>query len=246
MVYLMGDAPRQPQPRSVPKSKYTRAPDLGPPANVDCPLVGRCRSPSLSPAVAERLPSPMKRWVIWLFVVWVGLDAWLARWWWLNRRERRADLHILAAARQYRVEPALVKAVTWRESRFREDARGGAGEIGLMQVGRLAAQEWATSEKRRLFHHHDLLDPELNTRAGTWYLAKLLRRYTGTDLPEAYALADYNAGRANVLRWIQGPASTNSAAFLAAMDFPGTRDYIRTILEQRARYREAPTTSGLP
>lgn len=179
----------------------------------------------------------MKRWAIWLFVVWVGLDAWLARWWWLARRERRAEVHIHAAARQYRVEPALVKAVTWRESRFCEDARGGAGEIGLMQVGRLAAQEWATAEKIRSFQHLDLFDPALNTRAGTWYLAKLLRRYAGTDRPEAYALADYNAGRANVLRWLRGPASTNSEAFLATMDFSGTRDYIGSILEQRARYR---------
>ncbi len=192
---------------------------------------------SIAP-LTNGMRSPMKRWVIWLFAVWVGLDAWLARWWWLDRRERRADVHILAAARQYRVEPALVKAVTWRESRFREDARGGAGEVGLMQVGRLAAQEWATAEKRRSFQHHDLLDPALNTRAGTWYLAKLLRRYASTDLPEAYALADYNAGRANVLRWIQGPAATNSTAFLASMDFPGTRDYIGAILEQRARYRD--------
>lgn len=179
----------------------------------------------------------MKRWAIWLVVIWVGLDAWLARWWWLDRRERRAEEHILAAARRYQVEPALVKAVTWRESRFRENARGGAGELGLMQIGRLAAEEWATAEKRRSFQHLDLLDPALNTQAGSWYLAKLLRRYASTDLPEAYALADYNAGRANVLRWIRGPGATNSTAFLAAMDFSGTRDYIASILRQRDHYR---------
>ncbi len=179
----------------------------------------------------------MKRWVIWLGAAWIGLDAWLIRWWWLDRREHHAETHLLAAAREYRVDPALVKAVAWRESRFRDDARGGAGEIGLMQIGKLAAQEWATAEKRLPFEHGDLFDPALNARAGTWYLGKLLKRYAGTNLPEAYALADYNAGRANVLRWIRGPASTNSAAFLESMDFSGTRDYIAAILQQRSRYR---------
>jgi len=172
-----------------------------------------------------------------LLIVWIGLDAWLARWWWLARRERRAEIHLTAAAIRYSVEPALVKAVAWQESRFREDVRGSAGEMGLMQVGRLAAEEWAAAERIRPFQHQDLLDPALNARAGTWYLAKLIRRYSRTDRPEAYALADYNAGRANVLRWIGGSAATNSAAFLETMDFRSTRAYIEAILRQRDRYR---------
>lgn len=176
-------------------------------------------------------------WVFWLVVVWIALDALLARWWWLERLEQRAEVHLLAAARQYGVEPALVKAVAWRESRFREDARGGAGELGLMQVGALAGEEWAQAEKIRGFRKADLLDPATNTRAGAWYLAKLLRRYPQTDNPAAFALADYNAGRANVLRWLKGPAATNSAAFLEAMDFPTTRDYVQSVLGRRERYR---------
>jgi hypothetical protein len=50
------------------------------------------------------------------------------------------------------------------------------------------------------------------------------------------ALADYNAGRSNVLRWNKGAASTNSALFLQQMDFPGTREYIRSILKRKPRY----------
>lgn len=175
-------------------------------------------------------------WIV-LVVVWVGLDAWLARWWFMTRREQRAEVHILNAARQYAVDPALVKAVVWRESRFREDARGTSGELGLMQVGAMAADEWAQAEKRTTFLHPDLLDPQRNTQAGTWYLGKLLRRYQRTDLPEAFALADYNAGRANVLRWIAGSGSTNAEVFLGQMDFPTTREYVRSILRQRDSYR---------
>lgn len=175
---------------------------------------------------------------IWLVLAWLALDAWLAHWWWERRREQRAEVHILAAARRYAMDPALVKAVVWRESRFREDARGTSGELGLMQVGALAAQEWAASEKLAGFEHAQLLDPSRNALAGTWYLARLLKRYPHTDNPVAYALADYNAGRMNVLRWLKGEATTNSAAFLELMDFPTTRQYVRTVLERRDGYRE--------
>ncbi|MCC6234824.1 MAG: lytic transglycosylase domain-containing protein [Verrucomicrobiales bacterium] len=174
---------------------------------------------------------------IWLVVLWIGVDAWLARWWWERRREQRAEVHILGAARRYEMDPALVKAVVWRESRFHEDARGTSGEVGLMQVGALAAREWAEAEKMAGFQHLDLLDPARNALAGTWYLARLLRRYPQTDNPVAYALADYNAGRVNVLRWLKGPAATNSTAFLEAMDFPTTRRYVESVLERRAEYQ---------
>ncbi len=176
------------------------------------------------------------RW-IWLVLAWLAVDAWLARWWWERRREQRAEVHILAAARRYGMDPALVKAIVWRESRFREDARGTSGEVGLMQVGALAAREWAEAERVDGFQHLDLLDPSRNAMAGTWYLARVLKRYPQTDNPVAYALADYNAGRMNVLRWNKGPATTNSAAFLEAMDFPSTRQYVRMVLERRDRYR---------
>ena len=45
----------------------------------------------------------------------------------------------------------------------------------------------------------ELYDPAKNTMAGSWYLRKLIGRYGNTDNPLAYALADYNAGRNNVL-----------------------------------------------
>ncbi|MCI0744213.1 MAG: transglycosylase SLT domain-containing protein [Verrucomicrobia subdivision 3 bacterium] len=152
-------------------------------------------------------------------------------------REHSQDRHILAAAKKYGVDPALVKAVVWRESRFDPRVRGDAGEIGLMQVGKLAAEEWAEAENKKFFRHAELYDAGKNTDAGTWYLRKMLRRYAHTDRPAAYALADYNAGRSNVLRWNKGAASTNSAAFLKQMDYPGTRAYVEAILKRWEKYK---------
>src|SRR6476661_6205316 len=92
--------------------------------------------------------------------------------WLRHRSEARYDQQILAAAQRYRVDPALIKAVIWRESRFDCRVRGKAGEIGLMQVREDAAFEWAEAEKLPAFRHEEITDPEKNIRCGTFYLAK--------------------------------------------------------------------------
>ena len=161
----------------------------------------------------------------------------IAYWGWDYRRERRFDPLILAAANRYQIDSALVKAVVWRESRFDPAARGRAGELGLMQIRADAAAEWAAAERIPSFEHRACLDPATNTLAGAWYLKKLLARYQETDNPAAYALADYNAGRSNVLKWLQGPAATQSGVFIAQIGFPATRDYVRATLRRAERYR---------
>lgn len=171
----------------------------------------------------------------------IGVAAWL---WLRNQREHRHDGVIRQAAQRYGLEPALVKAVVWQESKFDELARGRAGEIGLMQVRETAALEWAESERIWPFDHEQLVSPRTNTLAGTWYLAKLMKRYPRCDNPLPYALADYNAGRSHVLRWNKGEAATNSQAFLAQMDFPTTRHYIDAVQQQLEKYRvEFPKSS---
>lgn len=186
------------------------------------------------------------RWQIGLvcgvILVWTSfglLDRWYER-----RKEQRYDSLILQTARRYQVDPALVKAVVWRESKFNPKVRGRAGEIGLMQIGPLAAQEWAQAETGRAVFDGNLFEPETNLRVGTWYLGKLLKRYARTDHPVPYALADYNAGRSNLLRWNKGPAQTNSALFIAQIGFPSTQEYVRAVLERSELYREKFRNKG--
>ena len=161
----------------------------------------------------------------------------VAYWFREGQLERSQDTPIRVAAQRYGVEPALIKAVVWRESKFHAQARGRAGEIGLMQLREEAAQEWADAERVGGFEHEHCLDARTNILAGTWYLRKLLRRYLQADDPIPYALADFNAGRANVLKWNHGAAATNSAAFIAQIGFPGTRDYVRSVMRRCERYR---------
>ncbi len=178
-----------------------------------------------------------KRWWPYALAVLLLVDAVAVYQWWCDRRERSQDGPIKAAARRYGVEPALIKAVVWRESRFDPRAVGSAKEIGLMQIRLPTAQEWAAAERVPQFDPVNLFDPRTNTLVGAWYLRKLLARYGQTDNAAVYALADYNAGRKNVLRWNRGSAATSSRAFLKAMDFPGTRQYITAVLGRRQRYR---------
>src|ERR1043165_6254647 len=157
--------------------------------------------------------------------------------WWNSQLEHSQDNPIQLAAARYGVEPALVKAIVWRESRFNPSVRGRAQELGLMQIREEAAQEWADAEHITGFEHAQCLDPQTNVLAGTWYLKKLLKRYKQTDNPIPYALADYNAGRGNVLKWNPGEAATNSAVFIEQIGFPGTKVYVKSVMNRYNRYR---------
>jgi soluble lytic murein transglycosylase len=177
-----------------------------------------------------------RRRVLLLFLL-LGFGGIALYWWRQGWLERSQDVPIRAAAQKYGVEPALVKAVVWRESRFNPRVRGQANEFGLMQLQEASAHEWADAEHIKGFKHEDCFDPGTNTMAGTWYLRKLLKRYAQTDDPVPYALAEYNAGRGNVLKWNKGAAATNSGEFKGQIGFPGTKAYVEEVMGRYEKYR---------
>ncbi len=80
-------------------------------------------------------------------------------------RFQQYDKLIAAVAAQHRLDPMLVKAVVWRESRFDPQKYGTAGERGLMQVSQKAANEWAPSTIGR-FSRNRSLSRSLSTMPG--------------------------------------------------------------------------------
>ncbi len=150
------------------------------------------------------------------------------------RRHHRYDKYIRAVSLQNGVDPDLVRAVIWRESRFNPHCVGRAGEVGLMQVTELAAQEWAEANGIQQLTRRNLANPYVNIRAGTWYLARALRYWSNRPDPIPFALAEYNAGRSNALRWARRARSSEAEHFVRAITYPSTRQYIRDIL---IRYR---------
>jgi soluble lytic murein transglycosylase len=143
---------------------------------------------------------------------------------------------IRQASQRYGVAPELIKAVIWRESQFQPRKVGLQGERGLMQITENAATDWAHAEKIQTFVFTDLFDPKVNIEAGTWYLDRALTHWSAKDNPLPFALAEYNAGRTRVRRWVEdsGLGKTAGAGDLqAVMDFPTTKSYIAAIT---ARY----------
>jgi soluble lytic murein transglycosylase len=176
-----------------------------------------------------------RRWILLsIFILVAGAAFYL---WRQERIEKQFLPQIGVAARRYGVDPLLIRAVVWRESRFHPEARGTRGEIGLMQIQENSAREWADAEHIQPFAHEQCFDPGTNVFAGTFYLGRLLRRYNGADDAVPYALADYNAGRSNVLKWKSAGAATNSALFLKQIGFGTTRDYVKSVMRRYALYR---------
>lgn len=128
-------------------------------------------------------------------------------------------------ATQYSLEPNLVAAVIYAESRFLAGQESRAGALGLMQLLPTTAESIARSLGDNEYTSENLLEPKRNIRYGTYYLKYLLDKYGG-DLD--LALAAYNAGETNVDRWQKQGMD----------DFPfqETRDFVAKVRQAKSMY----------
>ncbi len=164
-------------------------------------------------------------------------DALYSSYEWLSpARFQQYDLIITSVAVERRLDPMLIKAVVWRESRFDTKKYGSAGERGLMQVSAKAANEWARENKIENFKLDDLFDAKTNIQAGSWYLRRALDHWQNESEPLAFALAEYNAGPSRAQRWV-GPDGITTNQFLDNIEFPATRSYVQSILKRYAFYK---------
>jgi soluble lytic murein transglycosylase len=129
-------------------------------------------------------------------------------------------------AENYDLDPALVAAVIYRESKFDPKARSSSGAIGLMQLLPETAKGIALHTGGTQFRVSDLYDPEINVRYGAFYLQRLMRKYGD----KRFALAAYNAGQANVDEWLSSGGDIR---------FAETRQYVDDVLEARDVYARA-------
>jgi soluble lytic murein transglycosylase len=151
-----------------------------------------------------------------------GKPGWWQRLWYPLRYEHIVRGH----ARNYGLDPALLAAVIYQESKFNADARSGSGAIGLMQLLPDTAKGIALHTGGTAFRVDDLYDPEINVRYGAWYLSHLVEKYGD----ERTALAAYNAGQDNVDRWRRSGRG---------IQFSETRAYVDRVEELKKIYRDA-------
>jgi soluble lytic murein transglycosylase len=134
------------------------------------------------------------------------------------------------------LDPALIAAVIYTESHFRDGQVSAAGAQGLMQLTPATARYIARKSGGTAFVVDDLGTPQVNISYGAYYLRYLLRRYDGN---EDFALAAYNAGEGNVDRWIASARAHDRALTTAAIPYAETRAYVRRVEAARRDYRSA-------
>lgn len=122
---------------------------------------------------------------------------------------------VKAAAEEFGVEEAVVRAIIHAESAYRPDAVSHAGAQGLMQLIPATAERFGVA---------DVFDPGQNIRGGVQYLSWLLNRYNG-DL--TLAAAGYNAGEGAVDRHGGVPP------------YAETQRYVQRVGQLAERYRGA-------
>jgi soluble lytic murein transglycosylase-like protein len=96
---------------------------------------------------------------------------------------------IVAAAKKYGIDPALLAGVVKQESNFNPNARSGAGAKGLTQLMDATARGLGVS---------DSFDPVQSLEGGAKFLGGLLTQFKGN---ESLALAAYNAGPGAVQKY---------------------------------------------
>jgi soluble lytic murein transglycosylase len=146
------------------------------------------------------------------------------------------DKIIREAAQRNQVDPRLLKAVIWRESRFDPMREGNAGEIGLMQImPDQAVVDWAKAKGTDVPVRAALFDPELNIEIGSWYLGKALRRWKAYRDCEILALCEYNAGYQRAASW--KPKNPEDSV-QDRINIRSTQVYVRNILKKRKEYAQ--------
>jgi soluble lytic murein transglycosylase len=146
----------------------------------------------------------------------------------------RHDDIIRQQARDKSLDAALIAAVIYEESRFR-DQTSHAGARGLMQITPDTADFIAKHSGGFRFEQSDLATPQINIAYGTYYLRYLIDHYEGNEAP---AIAAYNAGVTNADRWVAKAGGPNAFDAAGDIPFPETRAYVSNVLERRDQYRD--------
>jgi len=136
-------------------------------------------------------------------------------------------------AAQKHLDPALIAAVIYAESKF-DPRPSAAGAQGLMQILPATAYYLAHLSGGRSFTARDLASPRINVAYGSYYLRYLLDHYDGNEM---LAVAAYNGGLSNVDAWLARAHADGTALNEEAIPFPETREYVRRVLNAQRDYR---------
>lgn len=128
-------------------------------------------------------------------------------------------------AERFEVPENLLLAVIRTESDFDSAAESSAGAVGLMQL-MPETFEWLTRDVLHEYLEDGMrYDPETSIRYGACLLARYYLRYGSWDL----ALTAYNAGNANLDKWLADPEFSDGEGGLRKIPFRETRKYVSRV-----------------
>lgn len=135
-------------------------------------------------------------------------------------------------AKARKLDPNLVRALILQESYYNPSAKSRVGATGLMQLMPPTAREHAGRLGVR-YSAGRLEDPEYNVRLGTYHLRMLIDMFRGNTY---FAVASYNAGQGNLLKWRRAAPRKPVDEFLESIPFSETRNYVKRVTMLRSAY----------
>lgn len=140
----------------------------------------------------------------------------------------------LKEAKQFKIEPAWLFAVSRQESAFIRDAYSSAGAVGVMQLMPSTAHYVAKKISFPLNSTEDLNRIDTNVKLGAAYLRYLSHKMTNHPV---LITASYNAGPGRVNSWLPNK-KIPAVEWIETIPIKETRGYVKNVLSYIAIYRE--------
>lgn len=135
-------------------------------------------------------------------------------------------------AKERGLDPNLVRGLILQESYYNPKAKSRVGATGLMQLMPPTAKDHARA-LRLPFAASRLENPRVNVQLGTFHLRMLVNMFGGNVY---LAVASYNAGQGNVMKWRRAAPGKPTDEFLESIPFQETRNYVKRVTMLRSTY----------
>lgn len=145
---------------------------------------------------------------------------------------RKYSDYVSEYAKRYNISENLIYAVIKCESGFEPFSVSGAGAVGLMQITPDTLQWVAMKSGDTGVLASVLYDAKSNIKYGCCIYSLFLSEFG----EESVALAAYNAGRGNVLKWLSDSEHSDDGILLKSIPFPETEKYVKKVLTVKRIY----------
>lgn len=136
-------------------------------------------------------------------------------------------------AKQFDIPSQLIWGIMRAESVYKKDVMSPVGAVGLMQLMPSTAQRVAGLMNEKLQDPRSLLEPEVNIKLGSRYLARLMRQFEN-NIP--LVAASYNGGPHRVKSWLLSFGQIDMDEFIEHIPFLETRNYVKRVISNYNLY----------